>query len=94
MRLPCNSPGGTTLTSSHLVSCPETGVATCNKNFDSDFVCRSLHAMVGDVNLFLSQDEEDNDMKTNRTPSSKNDVTTVDYLTSGIQVAWVRGRGN
>jgi RimJ/RimL family protein N-acetyltransferase len=33
----------------------------CDENIDSDFVCRNLHAMVGDVNLFLSQDEEEND---------------------------------
>lgn len=28
---------------------------------DSDFVVRNLHAMVGDVNLFFSEEEEEND---------------------------------
>lgn len=39
---------------------------------DSDFIVRNLNAMIGDVNLFLS-DEDVNDYETDVTPSVSND---------------------
>ena len=35
--------------------------SSCDGSVDSDFVARNVHAMVGDVNLFLSDEQDDDD---------------------------------